>query len=104
MCYPGPAVPLRACTVSFIGPTGIRHSVELQAETLYEAAALGRSLLRKAEWGEAMAQGTQLEVQVREPATTHTVSVAQLRRSCDGVAVSPDEVLRRKRVKEPLAR
>ena len=71
--------------------------------TLYEAAALGLSLLRKVEWGEAIAPGTQLEVQVREPATTHTVSVAQIRRWCDGVAVSPDEVLKRRRVKDFLA-
>src|SRR6266487_4456598 len=35
----------RACTVSFIAATGIRHSVEVTAESLYEAAILGVSLL-----------------------------------------------------------
>ena len=34
------------------------------AESLYEAAALGVSLLRKDYWGEALAPGTQLEVRV----------------------------------------
>jgi hypothetical protein len=38
--------------------------------------------------------------QSREPATTHTVSLSQIRRWCDGVAVSPDEMLKRKRVKD----
>jgi hypothetical protein len=38
---------------------------------------------------------------VREPTTTHhTVSLSQIRRWCDGVAVSPDELQKRKRVKE----
>jgi hypothetical protein len=50
-----------------------------------------------------VAPGTQLEVQVREPATTHSVSLAQLRRWVDGVAVSPDEILKKRRVKAMLA-
>jgi len=35
----------------------------------------------------------------RPPTTTHTVSLAQIRRWCNGIAVSPDAVLKRKRVK-----
>jgi len=40
---------------------------------------------------------------VREPATTHTVSLAQIRRWCDGIAVSPDELRKRKRVKDLIS-
>jgi hypothetical protein len=96
-------VPVRACTVSFVGPTGIRHCVEVTAESLYEAAILGVSLLRQEGWAEQIAQGTQLEIQVRQPATTHCVTVAQLRQWCDGIAVSPDETLRKRKLKELLA-
>jgi hypothetical protein len=95
-------VPTRSCTVSFTGPTGIRHCVEVTADSLFEAAALGLSLLRKQDWTDPIAPRTQLDVQVREPATTHSVTLAQLKRWCDGVAVSPDEVLKRKRVKGML--
>jgi hypothetical protein len=42
-----PAVALRTCTVSFADPSGIRHSVEVMAESIYEAAALGVSALRE---------------------------------------------------------
>ena len=59
------------------------------AESLYEAAILGVSLLRQDAWADAIAPGTPLEIQVREPATTHIVTVAQLRRWVDGVAVRP---------------
>jgi hypothetical protein len=33
-------VPIRTCRVSFTDSEGLRHSVDVQAETLYEAAAL----------------------------------------------------------------
>lgn len=92
----------RSCIVSFKAPSGIVHSVEVQAETLYEAGALGLSLLRKEEWAEVIGPGTELKVTVREPSTSHRLTVSQIKRWCDGVAVSPDEVLRRKRVKQLL--
>ena len=97
------SVALRTCTVSFIGPSGIRHSVEVTAESVYEAAALGVSALRKNEWADAIAPGTELEIQVREPATSHRLTIGQIQRWCDGVAVSPDETLKKRRLKQLLA-
>jgi uncharacterized protein (UPF0210 family) len=44
---PSAAMPLRTCTVSFNGPSGIRHSVDVTAESVYEAAALERRTLTK---------------------------------------------------------
>lgn len=90
-----PAVGLRSCTVSFVGPTGIRHSVDVTAESLYEAAVLGLNVLRQEEWVDKIAPGVQLEVQVRAPETFHCVTVAQLKRWCEGIAVSPDETLKK---------
>jgi hypothetical protein len=95
-----PAVPPKTCIVSFTGPSGIRHSTEVTAESVYEAAAFGVSLLRQDDWADPLALGTQIEVRVSHPATTHSVSLAQIRRWCDGVAVSPDEVLKRRKVKQ----
>lgn len=95
-------MPPRSCLVSFTGPSGIRHSVSVTAETLYEAAALGLSMLRREHWTDAIAPGTRIEVQVSETPTTHTVSLLQIQRWCDGVAVSPDEVLKRQKVKQLL--
>ena len=95
-------MPLRACTVGFVGPTGVRHSVEVTADSLYEAAIQGVSMLRQEGWAEQIAPGTQVEIQVRAPATTHCVTVAQLRRWCDGVAVSPEETLRKRKLEQLL--
>ena len=94
---------LRTCTVSFAGPSGVRHSVEVTAESIYEAAALGVSALKNSVWTDAIAPGTELEIQVREPATCHRFTVQQIRRWCDGVAISPDETLKKRRLKQLLA-
>ena len=40
----------RTCVVSFVDSNGIRHSVEVAAEWLYEAAALPVSEFRRHPW------------------------------------------------------
>ena len=94
---------LRTCTVSFTGPSGVRHSVEVTAESIYEAAALGVSALKNSGWVDAIAPGTELKIQVREPATCHRLTLQQIRRWYDGVAVSPDETLKKRRLRQLLA-
>jgi hypothetical protein len=51
-----------------------------------------------------VAPGTLLEVRVKSPETAHSVTLMQLQRWCESVAVSPDEVIKRQRVKALLAR
>jgi hypothetical protein len=58
--------------------------------------------LRQDGWAEPIAPGTLVEVLAREPATTHCVTLAQLRRWCDGIAVNPDETLKKRRLKTIL--
>src|SRR3954447_13848065 len=94
---------MKTCTVSFTGPSGVRHSVEVSADSLYEAAIVGFSLLKQDGWVDAVAPGTRLEIHVRHPATTHCVSLAQLRRWVEDIAVSPDDTLRKRRLKALLA-
>jgi hypothetical protein len=79
-CYSAPVVALRVCAVSFIGPSGIRHSVEVEAESLYEAAVLAVQRFRQDIWGEAVGSGTTLAVEIREPATKHSLTLQQVER------------------------
>jgi hypothetical protein len=48
------------------------------AETLFESAAVGLAELRKGDWTDTVAPGTELEVRVKSPETRHTVTLAQL--------------------------
>jgi hypothetical protein len=52
-----------ACVVSFVDLDGIRHSVEVDAQGLYEASALGICAFRKCD--SEPGGLTQLEVEVR---------------------------------------
>ena len=70
------AVAVRAYTVSFKGVSGVHHSVQLEAETVYEAAIRGIHLLRRDGCVDSVGPGTELEIQLREPATTHRFSSA----------------------------
>jgi hypothetical protein len=71
-------VPLRICTVTFRGVSGIRHSLDVEAETLYEAAVMAVARFRKDIWGEAIVSGTALEVEVREPSAKHSLTLQQV--------------------------
>jgi hypothetical protein len=102
-CYRHRSMATKTCTVSITGPSGVCHSVEVSADSLYEAAIVGFSLLNQDGWGDPLAPGTRLEIQVRHPATTHSVSLPQLQRWVDGSAVSPDETLKKRKLKALLA-
>jgi hypothetical protein len=73
-------VAVRACTVSFMGPSGIRHSVDVEGESLYEAAVLAVQRFRQDLWGETVGNGTALEIEVREPPTRHSLTLQQVER------------------------
>ena len=96
-------MPGKSCRVSFADLDGIRHSVEVQADSLYEAAVLGLKALKKSDWIESVAPATRLEIQVLEPAAVHILMVAQLTRWLDGGARTPAEALRKKQLKALLA-
>lgn len=80
--YDGVVGNARTCVVSFVDSTGIRHSVEVGAESLYEAAALAVREFRRHPWVDDVEPGTvtPLSIKVKTPATTHEVSIQQLQR------------------------
>ena len=94
-------MPARACTVSFSGPDGIRHSVNVQAESLYEAVVLAIRAFREHEC--APGAGSQLEVEARSPAVTHTVSMAKVQDWLRSSAKSPSDKIMKERLKGLLA-
>jgi hypothetical protein len=83
---------------------GIRHSVEVAAESLYEAAALAVREFRSHPWVDDVEPGTltPLSISVKTPATTHEVSVKQLERWIASTPKSPRETAQKSRVRELL--
>lgn len=98
-CQP---VAAKAATVSFVDPGGIRHSVEVAAESLFEAAALGIARLKRDGWTGTLGPATRLDVEVREPSVLHSVTVRQVQHWSESTAVTPSERLLKNKVKDLL--
>ena len=94
---------VQTCSVTFIDPRGIRHTVDVLAESLFEAAALGLAALKKDGWTELAGPATKLEIEVRPPSVRHAVSVMQIQRWLQGATTSPNERVRKDRLKALLS-
>jgi len=90
---------MAACIVSFVDLDGVRHSVEVQADGLYEAAVLGLSGFRKHE----LQPGglTELEVEVRS-SVTHTLTVTRVREWLQRGVRTPKEAVLKERLRALL--
>ena len=69
--------------------------MELTADSLFEAAAMGLNVLRAGDWNDPPGQSAIIEVEVRNPAVKHTVSVQQLGRWLNGASTSPRESMKK---------
>src|SRR6266851_3266798 len=81
---------MAACIVSFVDLDGIRHSVEVEAEGLYEASVLGLCAFRKHELQPGAL--TQLEVEVRS-SIKHTLTVTKVREWLQRGVRTPKEAI-----------
>lgn len=96
-------MPLRTCSVSIFDGRGVEHAVEVVADSLFEAAALGLQILKKDGWTEPIGASTRIQVEVREPVTKHVVTLMQIQRWLDGATQSPNERVKKDRLKQLLA-
>jgi hypothetical protein len=92
-------VNLRTCAVSFLDQRGIRHSVDVQAESLFEAAVLAIQTFRQDPWLERIGPATVLDVDVRQPATRHAVTLQQVERWLGGATPNPIEASKKAKLK-----
>jgi hypothetical protein len=97
-------VPARACLVTVTDIRGVRHTADVTAESLYEAAALGLAALKHDGWNGQMGPATRIDVRVQEPAITHQLTVQQIERWLDGATVNPTETLKKQKLRSLLSR
>lgn len=90
----------KTCTVSFQDTEGVRHAVEVGAETLYEAAVLALKSFQEHDC--APGSAARLSVEVKSPSVTHTVVVRAVGDWLNGGAKSPREAIEKRRLKEIL--
>ena len=90
---------MKQCVVSFVDSEGLRHAVELYADSLYEAAALALKTFRQHDCAPGVA--SRLEVEVRS-AVTHTLTVKRLEDWIAAGSKSPSEAVLKARLKTLL--
>ena len=90
---------MAACIVSFVDLDGVRHSVEVQADGLYEAAVLGLVTFKKHDSEPGVM--AQLEVEVRS-SITHTVTVGNVQQWLKRGVRSPKEAVLKERLRALL--
>jgi hypothetical protein len=91
----------KTCLVSFKDADGFRHTVEVEAESLYEAAALAARSFVDA--GYPPTSGSELEIEVKAPAVTHTTTLNRVSAWVHGVAKNPKDKVLKDRLKELLS-
>jgi hypothetical protein len=89
--------------VSFTDVRGITHSVEVMADSLFEAAVRGVKILRAGDWNDPPNQATALEIEVRTPGVKHTVTLQQVARWLNGASSSPAESMKKVNLRKLLA-
>jgi hypothetical protein len=87
------------CIVSFVDLDGVRHSVEIQAEGLYEAAVLGFNAFRKHE--AVPGDLTELQIEVRS-SITHSVNLRKVKDWLQRGVRTPKEAVLKERLRAML--
>ena len=87
------------CIVSYLDMEGVRHTVEVEAGSLYEAAALAIRTFREHDCEPGRAAN--MEVEVRS-SVTHTVTPMRIYEWLNGGSKSPSEAVIKERLRSLL--
>jgi hypothetical protein len=90
----------KSCRVSFEDSEGIKHSVMVQADSLFEAAGIALARFRGAEL--VVGAAVTFEVAVSEPIITHAIRLARLRDWLGSSGRTPKEQATKTRLREML--
>jgi hypothetical protein len=90
---------MATCMVSYLDTSGIRHSVEVDAESLYEAAVLAIKVFRQHDCEPH--EANHLEIEVRS-SVVHTLTMRKIQNWLNGGAKTPKEAVTKERLRSLL--
>ena len=90
---------MATCLVSYLDTEGVRHSVEVDAASMYEAAVLAVCAFRNHACEPA--ELSKLEIEIRS-SIVHTVTVKKVRQWLGGTARSPKDLMTKERLRSML--
>jgi hypothetical protein len=92
---------VRSCRVSIQDLEGITHTVEVTAESLFEAVAQGLAALRGRDWVAGIGQGV-VKVSVADIRVEHAVKLDEFTKWLELPNRSPRDVIQRKKIRAIL--
>ena len=96
-------MPVRSCRVTIKDMEGVKHTVAVTAETLYEAVALALVAVRGNDWVMGIAQGMNtVNVAVVDVPVEHSVRLQDFNAWLERSNGAPKEVSKRHRIKAIL--
>ena len=90
---------MASCVVSYLDIEGLRHTVEVEAGSLYEAAVLAVRIFREHDCEPGAL--SKLEVEIRT-SVIHTVTLKKIQEWVSGGSKSPKEAVMKDRLRELL--
>jgi hypothetical protein len=87
------------CVVSYLDTSGIRHAVEVEADSLFEAAVLAIKVFRQHDCEPR--EANQLEIEVRS-SVVHTITMRKIHDWLNGGAKTPKEAVTKERLRAML--
>jgi len=96
-------MPARSCRVTITDFDGVEHTVQVTAETLYEAVARALKAMQGKEWIAGIPEGLNpVKVCVTDIPIEHTVTMKDFCRWLNSTGLSPKDQMNRYKIKEIL--
>jgi hypothetical protein len=96
-------MPARSCRVTIKDFDGVEHTVQVAAETLYEAVARALKAMQGKEWIAGIPEGLNpVKVCVTDIPIEHTVTMKDFARWLNSTGLSPKDEMSRYKIKEIL--
>jgi hypothetical protein len=92
--------PVASCVVSYLDTEGLRHTVEVEAESLYEAAVLAIRTFRQHDCEPGHV--STLEIEVRS-SVIHSITPKRISEWLNGGAKTPKEAVMKERLRSLLS-
>jgi len=94
---------VKSCRVTCTDAAGVDHSVEVTAETLYEAVGQALRLFRDNDWtSDTRRVPALVTVRVKQPVMEHRVRTRDFETWLEAAPKSPAEMVLKKRLRELL--
>jgi hypothetical protein len=97
---------VRSCKVTYLDSGGIEHTVEVSAQTLYEAIAQALRIFREHQWCDRDLRDSAASVMVKisPPAIEHRVKISDFEAWLASAGKSPAEMSLKSRLRDIVER